>query len=201
IAMDLESGDELGWVQHISAGADIILVTEQGQAARFKESAVPSRSRAAGGVRSMKLAKDDRVCSMELVDPKGQLLVVTAAGHAKRTPLSQFPIHNRGVGGVMAMKINEKSGPIATARVVQGTEEAMVTSASGIVLRTPVASISVQGRSAQGVALMNLKVGDRVACVALLIGDSSEEQASQERPPARRSTRATRSAKADAEDE
>src|SRR6266545_600951 len=75
-----------------------------------------------------------------------------------------------GVGGVMALKVSEKSGPIATARVVNGTEEAMVTSASGIVLRTPVASISVQGRQAGGVALMNLKTGDRVACVALLNG-------------------------------
>jgi len=191
IAMDLEPGDELGWVQHINAGSEIILVTEQGQAARFKESAVPSRSRAAGGVRSMKLAKDDRVCSMELVDPKAQILVVTQAGHAKRTPLSQFPIHNRGVSGVMAMKINDKSGPIATARVVKGTEEAMVTSASGIVLRTPVASVSVQGRSAQGVAFMNLKVGDRVACVALLTADgqNDEEQTTKD-GPARRSSRA-----------
>jgi len=170
IAMDLEPGDELGWVQHINQGAEVILVTEQGQAARFREATVPSRSRGAGGVRSMRLAEGDRVCSMEVVAPEGQLLVVTAAGHAKRTPLAQFPIHGRGVSGVMALKVSDKSGPIATARVVSGTEEAMVTSASGIVLRTPVASISVQGRQAGGVALMNLKTGDRVACVALLNG-------------------------------
>jgi DNA gyrase subunit A len=199
IAMDLEAGDELGWVQHINSGAEVILVTEQGQAARFKEATVPSRSRGAGGVRSMKLAANDRVCSMEVIVPQGQLLVVTAAGHAKRTPLSQFPIHNRGVGGVMAMKINDKSGPIATARVVRGAEEAMVTSASGIVLRTPVASISVQGRTAQGVALMNLKAGDRVACVALLNGNGDSETESAQ--PARTTRRGARAQDPAADDE
>src|SRR5581483_11196640 len=184
IAMDLEPGDELGWVQHISQGAEIILVTEQGQAARFREGVVPARSRGAGGVRSMKLGEGDRVCAMDIVVPNGQLLVVTAAGHAKRTPLTQYPTHNRGVAGVMALKVSEKSGPIATARVVRGTEEAMVTSASGIVLRTPVSSISIQGRSAQGVALMSLKAGDRVACVALLNGhgNGDTDPSATERP-------------------
>ena len=136
----------------------------------------------------MKLAPGDRICAMEIVAPNGQLLVVTAAGHAKRTPLAQFPIHNRGVGGVMALKLTDKSGPIATARVVNGAEEAMVTSTSGIVLRTPVASISVQGRAAGGVALMSLKAGDRVACVALLNanGPAEAEQGSDE--PGRRSS-------------
>jgi DNA gyrase subunit A len=171
IAMDLEPGDELGWVAHISRGADLIVVTEQGQAARFHETAVPVRSRGAGGVRSMRLADGDRVCSMDVVDPDGFLFLVTSGGHAKRTPLSQFPVHNRGISGVIAQKITPSSGPLATARVVRGSEEAMVISASGIVLRTPVASVSVQGRPAQGVALMNLRSGDRVACVALLNGN------------------------------
>jgi DNA gyrase subunit A len=171
IAMDLEPGDELGWVAHVSRGADLIVVTEQGQAARFHETAVPVRSRGAGGVRSMRLADGDRVCSMDVVDPDGFLFLVTSGGHAKRTPLSQFPVHNRGISGVIAQKITPSSGPLATARVVRGSEEAMVISASGIVLRTPVASVSVQGRPAQGVALMNLRSGDRVACVALLNGN------------------------------
>jgi DNA gyrase subunit A len=189
IAMDLEPGDELGWVRQVARGAEIILVTEQGQAARFKEESVPARSRGAGGVRSMKLAQGDRICAMDVLVPNGQLLVVTAAGHAKRTPLAQFPIHNRGVGGVMAMKVTDSSGPIATARVVRGAEEAMVTSASGIVLRTPVSTISVQGRAAQGVALMSLKAGDRVACVALLNGHTPEPEAEEPTTPRRRSPR------------
>ncbi len=168
IAMDLEPADELGWVQPLNARDDVLVVTEHGQGARFAGSAIPSRSRAAGGVRSVRLGKDDRVCGMEVVRPNEQLLIVSANGHAKRTPLSQFPAHHRGVGGVMAMRLTDKSGPVAIARVVDGTEEAMVISAAGTVLRTPVSTISAQGRAAQGVALINLKRGDRVACLELL---------------------------------
>jgi DNA gyrase subunit A len=168
IAMDLEPGDELGWVQPLNAGDDVLVVTEQGKGARFPASAIPARSRAAGGVRSVRLAKDDRVCGMEIARPDAQVLIVSANGHAKRTPVAQFPVHHRGVGGVMAMRLTEKSGPVAIARVVDGTEEAMVISAAGTVLRTPVVTISAQGRGAQGVALINLKRGDRVACLELL---------------------------------
>jgi len=189
IAMDLEPGDELGWVAHIQRGNELILVTEQGQAACFNESVVPARSRGAGGVRSMRLAEGDRVASMDVVIPDGFLFLVTSGGHGKRTPLSQFPRHNRGVSGVIAQKLTEHSGLIASARVVRGTEEVMVISASGIVLRTPVSSVSVQGRPAQGVALMSVKNGDRIACVALLDtegnGDEPEPEPSPN-PPRRR---------------
>jgi DNA gyrase subunit A len=195
IAMDLEPGDELGWVRPVARGADLILATEHGQAARFPESAVPSRSRGAGGVISMRLTRGDRVCSMDVVVPGAALLSVTSGGYAKRTPLSQYPRHNRGVAGVIGMKLSDRSGQLITARVVRGHEEAMVISASGIVLRTPVDSISAQGRAAQGVQLMNLKSGDRVACLALLNGDdhSGDEPASQPggRAPAVRSSSAS----------
>jgi hypothetical protein len=122
---------------------------------------------------------------MDVVVPNGQLLIISALGHAKRTPLAQFPTHNRGVGGVIAQKITDKSGPIVTARVVRGTEEAMVLSTAGTILRTPVSTISVQGRAAQGVALMNLKAGEQVACVALLNGHDNGLEPVE--PPRRRS--------------
>jgi len=170
IAMDLEPGDELGWVYHVTRGAELILVTEQGQAARFREGVVPARSRAAGGVRSMRLAANDRVCSMDVVDPRGQLLLVTALGIAKRTPLSQFRQTGRAVSGVIAQKVTDRSGPIVCARVVHGDEEAMVISSAGTVLRTPVSTVSVQGRQAQGVAFMSLRPGEHIGCVALLNG-------------------------------
>ena len=170
IAMDLEPGDELGWVCHVTRGAELILVTEHGQAARFKEDAVPARSRAAGGVRSMRLGTDDRVCSMDVVDPRGQLLLVTALGIAKRTPLSQFRQTGRAVSGVIAQKVTDRSGPIVCGRVVHGDEEAMVISSAGTVLRTPVSTVSVQGRQAQGVAFMSLRPNERIGCVALLNG-------------------------------
>ncbi|MBM2809742.1 MAG: gyrA [Chloroflexi bacterium] len=171
IAMDLEKGDELGWVVQISPGAELILVSEQGQSVRFSENVVPTRSRSAGGVRSMRLGKIDRVCSMDVVAADAHLFIVTAHGIAKRTPLDQFPVHNRGGSGVIAQKVTERSGPIVTARVVHGSEEAMVISSSGTVLRTRVSDVSVQGRAANGVAFMNLKPKERLACVALLNGN------------------------------
>jgi DNA gyrase subunit A len=191
IAMDLEPGDELGWVKQITTGAEVVLITAGGQGVRFSESQVPLRSRAAGGVRSVRLAKGDQVCAMDVVVPNGSLLIVSANGHAKRTPLAQFPKHNRGVGGVIAQKIDEKSGPIVAARVCHGTEEAMVLSAMGTILRTPVSTISVQGRPAKGVALMNLKTNDRVACVALLNGQDHPADDDGEAPRGRGRRRAT----------
>ena len=173
IAMDLEPGDELGWVCHVTRGAELVLVSQNGQSARFAESVVPARSRGAGGVRSMRLAANDRVCSMDVVDPRGQLLLVTAQGYAKRTPLSQFPSHNRGGSGVIAQKVTDRSGPLVCARVVHGGEEAMVISSAGTVLRTPVDTVSIQGRSAQGVAFMSVRPGERIACVALLNGNGN----------------------------
>ena len=176
IAMDLEPGDELGFVSQIASGNELILITEQGLGARFRESAVPSRSRAAGGVRSMRLKSGDHVVAMEVVDPTGQLLLVTAEGYAKRTPLSQFGVKGRGIQGMMAIRVNDRSGPVACARVVHGTEEAMVISSAGTVLRTLVSTVSVQGRPAGGVAFMALRPGERVACVALLNGNGEEKE-------------------------
>jgi DNA gyrase subunit A len=171
IAMDLEPGDELGFVSQIATGDELILITEQGLGARFKESVVPARSRGAGGVRSMRLKSGDHVVAMDVVDPDGQLLLVTAEGHAKRTLLNQFGVKGRGIQGMMAIKVNDRSGPVACARVVHGTEEAMVISSAGTVLRTLVSTVSIQGRPAQGVAFMSLRPGERVACVALLNGN------------------------------
>jgi DNA gyrase subunit A len=168
IAMDLEPGDELGWVRPAPRGSDIILVSEKGQAVRCRETNVPSRSRGAGGVRSMRLAEGDRVCAMDVVKPNGHLLIVSSGGFAKRTPLSQFPVHNRGGSGVIAMKLSDKSGPVVAAKVVEGNEDVMVISARGTALRTRVSGVSEQGRSAHGVAFMSPGRGDRVACIALV---------------------------------
>jgi DNA gyrase subunit A len=173
IAMDLEPGDELGWVRQLRRSSDVILVTVQGQAARFNEGAVPSRSRGAGGVRSMRLAKGDEVCSMDVVTPGSALLVVTARGFAKRTPVEQFPIHNRGVGGVIVLKVSDRTGTIVSARIVRGDEDVVAMPTSGKMFRTSVSNISIQGRAASGVILMDPSPGV-ISAVALLTGDESE---------------------------
>jgi DNA gyrase subunit A len=168
-AMDLEEGDELLDVKHCRAGDHIILVTERGQSARFDVDILRTASRISGGVRGIRLAADDQLASMDVVQPDAQLLVVTRNGYGKRTPLSAYPVKGRGIGGVRAIKTTAKTGPVAAARVVDGYEELMMISAGGIVIRTPLETISERsGRATSGVILMNLREGDRLAAIAIL---------------------------------
>jgi len=126
-------------------------------------------SRVSGGVRGIKLAQGDQLAAMDVVDPDAQLLIVTQGGYGKRTPLSSYPVKGRGIGGVRAIRTTPKTGTVAAARVVQGHEELMMISAQGIVIRTPLETISERtGRATSGVILMNLRDGDRMAAIAIL---------------------------------
>jgi DNA gyrase subunit A len=171
IAMDLEEGDELGWVKRADDGQDLVLVSAQGQALRFSVDQLRAASRTSGGVRAMKLAAGDEIVALDVVDPQGQLLVVSANGFGKRTPLDQYPRQGRATGGVVTLKITPKTGPVATAQVVRGGEDVMLISAGGKAMRTPVADIAQQGRATSGVAVMSLNPGDRVACITLINGN------------------------------
>jgi DNA gyrase subunit A len=168
-AMTLEADDELLDVKHCRAGDHIILVTEQGQSARFTVDVLRTASRISGGVRGIRLAAGDQLASMDVVEPDAQLLIVTRNGYGKRTPLSSYPVKGRGIGGVRAIRTTSKTGPVAAARVVEGYEELMMISAGGIVIRTPLDTISERtGRATSGVILMNLRDGDRLAAIAIL---------------------------------
>ncbi len=168
-AMSLEEDDELLDVKHCRAGDNIILVTERGQSARFTVDVLRTASRVSGGVRGIRLAAGDQLASMDVVEPDAQLLIVTRNGYGKRTPLSAYPVKGRGIGGVRAINTTAKTGPVAAARVVQGYEELMMISAGGIVIRTPLETISERtGRATSGVILMNLRDGDRLAAIAIL---------------------------------
>ncbi len=168
-AMTLEEDDELLDVKHCRAGDTIILVTERGQSARFTVDVLRTASRISGGVRGIRLAPGDQLASMDVVEPDAQLLIVTRNGYGKRTPLVAYPVKGRGIGGVRAIRTSAKTGPVAAARVVQGYEELMMISAGGIVIRTPLDTISERtGRATSGVILMNLRDGDRLAAIALL---------------------------------
>jgi DNA gyrase subunit A len=168
-AMTLEEDDELLDVKHCRAGDHIILVTERGQSARFTVDVLRTASRISGGVRGIRLAPGDQLASMDVVEPDAQLLIVTRAGYGKRTPMAAYPAKGRGIGGVRAIKTTAKTGPVAAARVVFGHEELMMISAQGIVIRTPLDTISERtGRATSGVILMNLRDGDRLAAIAIL---------------------------------
>ncbi len=171
IAISLKEGDALEWVRLTRGQDDILLVTAQGRALRFREDEVRPMGRQATGVTGIRLKADDRVVAMDVVEPDGYLMVVTEKGYGKRTPLSQYPRKHRATQGVrtLAAGATAKVGLIVAARVVQEKDHLTLISAGGIVLRTRVADVSAMGRAARGVRLMRLQPEDSVASVARLV--------------------------------
>jgi DNA gyrase subunit A len=185
IAINLDDGDELGWVKLTEGDDEIVIVTRGGQAIRFKESDVRPMGRAAGGVMAIKLADDDQVASMDVVDPEGDLLVVTTRGYAKRTPLGEYSTQGRYGSGVVTLssKGMAVTGPIASARVVSDDIDITLISAEGMVLRTRVKHIPQMGRATRGATVMRMKKSDSVASVALMSPREKKKTRRKAPPP------------------
>ena len=168
IAMSLDNGDELGWARLTAAKDEILLVTEKGQALRFPISDVRSMGRTASGVQGIRLRAGDRVASMEVVEEGGSLLIITENGYGKQTPLKQYPQKGRATGGVATIdqKALSTTGKIATAHVVQASDDVTIMSTNGIALRLKVKAIKQAGRATRGVHMIKLQSGDSVAAVA-----------------------------------
>ncbi|AHY45289.1 gyrA: DNA gyrase, A subunit [Rubrobacter radiotolerans] len=178
IAINLAEGDELIDVRHASEGDEIILVTRDGKAMRFRQSDARAMGRATGGVKGVTLRGDDHVLSMEVIsDEAADLFMITEKGFGKRTPLSQFPTKGRGGQGVIAMKTDRgERGRLAGVQVVKpGTHELMLVSNVGTTIRMDCASVSQQGRAAQGVRVMNLREGDTVSALAKVVASRGED--------------------------
>ncbi|HJX61780.1 MAG TPA: DNA gyrase subunit A, partial [Dehalococcoidia bacterium] len=168
IAMDLESGDELVVARLATEGDDIVVVTSDGHAVRFAVGELRSASRASGGVRGVRLTKGAHLVSMEVVKAGEQLLTVTDNGYGKRTAAEEYPRHSRGGQGVITHQVTDKTGQVAIARMVNPMQELIVISADGIVLRTRMDSIALVGRGSQGVQVIRVGPGDRVASIATI---------------------------------
>jgi DNA gyrase subunit A len=173
IAIKIRKGDELVRVRMTSGKDDIIMVSKSGHATRFAEKQARPMGRGTAGVKGMNVAdKGNEVLSLDVVDHsdrKGELLVVTENGYGKRTTLTEYPVKGRGAKGVLTAKLTAKKGGLAGARVVREGQELIFISQSGMVQRNAVSGISRMGRPTQGVRLMNLKKGDRVSAVALVV--------------------------------
>ena len=196
ICMDLEPGDELVTAKQVAEDDDVVIISNHGKAVRFSVKELRAASRASGGVRGIQLGKDENVVGMEVVTPKMQLLTVTANGFGKRTPFEDYPRHHRGGGGVITHQITDKTGPVVAARTVNEMQELMIISASGIILRTRIDSISPVGRSTQGVHLMGVAPGRfrrldfRLRCRAGAEQDAAERRQEDAGPRRRRRGRA-----------
>lgn len=169
IAMSLNEGDYLSWVKYSNGSQDIIVVTEGGQSIRFHEKQVRRMGRAAGGVNAIKLADDDQVAGMDVIEPDHtHILVVTANGFGKRTPVDHYKRQSRYGLGIRTLARNERTGPIVAMRAIRESDEIMLITSGGIVLRTSLNSIRETGRSTQGVTLMNISDGDEVVSIAIV---------------------------------
>jgi len=172
IAMDLEEDDELIGAKLAHADDDVLMITSQGKAIRFAVTELRSASRTSGGVRGIRLAgKTDKVVSLNLTPKDSELLVVTEKGYGKCTPIDDYPTQSRGGNGVITLKVTEKTGQVATARVIyERDNDLMIISAGGVVIRMDVDTIIRGGRATQGRRMMNLGDGDTVVAVATTNG-------------------------------
>lgn len=169
IAINLDQDDSLGWVKLTQGEEDLILISEQGKGIRFSEEDVRPMGRAAAGVNAMRLDRWDNIAGADVVTPGDDLLIITEKGYGKRTPLDEYRQQNRYGQGVRAMVLTpQRTGKIVSTRVVTEGDEVTCISANGIVLRTSVNAVSLQGRSTQGVRVMDLRDGDTVVSVAVV---------------------------------
>ena len=165
IAVDLRTGDRLVDVALTDGQRDVMLVTSGGKAVRFPETDVRVMGRAACGVRGVRMNEDQSVIALLIVD-EGSALFATEHGFGKRTRFDEFPLHRRGGQGVIAMQCGDRNGQLVGAARVLDDQEVMLITDGGTLVRTPVQDISLIGRNTQGVRLIRLNDGEKLAEVA-----------------------------------
>ena len=164
IAVGLDEGDYLIGAALTDGKYDVMLLSSEGKAVRFEESEVRPMGRQAGGVRGMRLADKQRVvCMLAANDESKSVLTATEHGFGKRTPIADYPRHGRGGQGVIAIQTSERNGSLVGAVLVDDNDEVMLISTGGVLIRTKVAQIREQGRSTQGVTLISLDQGEKLA--------------------------------------
>ena len=167
IAVTLKKGDLLRKVAKTSGNDEIIVVTKKGQSVRFKEKDLRPMGRQAAGNKAIALKRGDEVVGMDVVKATGGaaplMLVVTENGYGKRTSIKEYRLQGRGGSGIKAAEITAKTGELVTSFVLTDEEELMVISKKGQVIRVPIEGISILSRPTQGVRIMRLEDGDKVA--------------------------------------
>ena len=159
-----EEGDYLIGAALTDGKYDVMLFSSDGKAVRFQEGDVRPMGRQATGVRGMRLAEGARVvCMLAANDESRSVLTATAKGFGKRTPIGEYPRHGRGGQGVIAIQSSERNGAVVGAVLVEDSDEVMLISTGGVLIRTAVAQIREQGRSTQGVTLIALAEGEKLA--------------------------------------
>ena len=182
-ALTLDEGDELISVTETRGHDRMLIATHDGQAVCFDETDVRAMGRTAVGVRGIRLREGDYVIGAARADVDKTVLSITENGYGKRTPIEEYRITNRGGMGIRNYMVTDKTGPVVGMKVVDGTEDLLLVTAAGILIRTPVENIRVAGRATQGVIVMRFKEeGDRVISLALADPEEKEQPAPEEAP-------------------
>jgi DNA gyrase subunit A len=175
IAMLLRDEDELIGASLTSGTDDVILAKRKGQSIRFNERDVRGMGRSTRGVRGVKLVGDDEVVEMVVVKRNATLLAVTENGYGKRTEIGEFRNIKRGGKGVVCIFTDERNGDLVSVKEVVDSDEVMMITKNGMVIRSPVNEIRVIGRRSKGVKLIDLSEGDKLVDVALIAGEEDVE--------------------------
>lgn len=189
IAMNLKDGDELIGIKQTSGTNNVIIVTKHGKCICFSEDDVRPMGRIAGGVRAIKLEKDDEVVAMELVEPGQELLVVTQKGFGKRTKVEDYKIQVRGGKGLLTYDKAKfkKTGQLVGAMAVEDDDDILLINSDGIIIRMAANEISKLGRATQGVKIMNVGEDANIIALAKVIRDEEleENEETAEKTPAK----------------
>ncbi|MCW5889379.1 MAG: DNA gyrase subunit A [bacterium] len=177
IAIALEAGDEVVGVKLTDGKCEVILSTAEGQAIRFEESEVRPMGRSTYGVVGMKLDEGDSVVAIDLVEPGNALLAVSENGYGKRTAMDEYRCTHRGGKGIITMRTTDRTGRVIGVRMVSEDGQLMLVTSGGKVIRIRAAEIRVIGRNTQGVKLIDLEEGERLASVARLAEADAESDA------------------------
>jgi len=176
-ALTLDEGDELIAVRETDGNQNILIATHDGMACCFDENDVRAMGRTAVGVRGIKLREGDYVVGAARAVPGKDVLTITEKGYGKRTPVEEYRITNRGGIGIKNYMVTEKTGKIVGVKVVDGSEDLLLVTQAGILIRTPVENIKVtNNRATQGIIVMRFKEeGDKVISLALAEHEAQEE--------------------------
>ncbi len=175
IAITLKETDELISVMKTTGENEVIIAASNGRMIRFVENEIRIMGRTASGVKGIDLGQDGICVECEIAEPEQQILVVTENGYGKRTNIEEYRMTHRGSKGVKALNITEKNGNIVAFKLVNGDEDLMIITNSGIIIRLSVDQVSTTGRVAQGVRLIHLKNEQQVSNVALLAKEETIE--------------------------
>ena len=181
IAVNLDEGDFLVGVAITNGANDVMLFSDEGKANRFDENEVRPMGRTARGVRGIRLAEDARVIALLVADHDEQsVLTATENGFGKRTPVGEYTRHGRGGQGLIAISTSARNGRVVAATLVDETDEVMLITTGGVLIRTRVSEIRSLGRSTQGVTLINLGEGEKLSGLQRVLDSEEDAEAADE---------------------